>query len=91
MLKEIHIIQSLIDLIINYIEKKTQKGICTFELFKEVLSVLSIDLDEKENKKIFTEGLFIFFSMAFKYQGKGFSHFAEQYFKKCSLFNRISG
>ena len=24
-------------------------------------------------------------------QGKGFSHFAEQYFKKCSLFNRISG
>ena len=62
MLKEIHIIHSLIDLIINYIEKKTQKGICTFELFKEVLSVLSIDLDEKENKKIFTEGLFIFFS-----------------------------
>ena len=62
MLKEIFIIQSLIDLIINYIEKKTQKGICTFELFKEVLSILSIDLDEKENKRIFTEGLFLLFS-----------------------------
>ena len=62
MLKEIHIIQSLIDLIINYIEKKTQKGICTFELFKEVLFILSLNLDEKENKKIFTEGLFLIFS-----------------------------
>ena len=62
MLEEIHIIQSLIDLIINYIEKKTQKGICTFELFKEVLYILSIDLDEKENKNIFTQGLFNIFS-----------------------------
>ena len=70
MLKEIHIIRSLIDLIINYIEKKTQKGICTFELFKEVLSILSIDLDEKENKKIFTEGLFLIFSYPNNYIDK---------------------
>ena len=62
MLKEINITPSLIDLITNYIEKKTKKGICTFELFKEVLSILSIDLNEKENKKIFTEGLFLLFS-----------------------------
>ena len=33
MLKEIHIYPSLIDLIINYIEKKTQKGICTLPIF----------------------------------------------------------
>ena len=62
MLEETHTTQSLIDLIINYIEKKTQKGICTFELFKEVLYILSIDLDEKENKNIFTQGLFNIFS-----------------------------
>ena len=63
MLKEINITPSLIDLITNYIEKKTKKGICTFELFKEVLSILSIDLNEKENKKIFTEGHFLLFLM----------------------------
>ena len=70
MLKEIHIISSLIDLIVNYIEKKTQKGICTFELFKEVISILSIDLDEKDNKKIFTEGLFLLFSYPDNYIDK---------------------
>ena len=64
MLKEIHIIPSLIDLITNYIEKKTQKGICTFELFKEFLTILTIELEgeESENKKIFKEGLFLLFS-----------------------------
>ena len=64
MLKEIHIIPSLIDLITNYIEKKTQKGICTFELFKEFLTILTIELEgeEPDNKKIFKEGLFLLFS-----------------------------
>ena len=65
MLKEIHIIPSLIDLITNYIEKKTQKGLCTFELFKEFLTILTIDLEGQEsdnNKKIFKEGLFLLFS-----------------------------
>ena len=62
MLKEMYIISSLIDLITNYIEKKTKKAICTFELFKEVLTILTMDLEEKENKNIFAEGLFLLFS-----------------------------
>ncbi len=73
MLKEIHIYPSLIDLIINYIEKKTQKGICTFELFKEVLYILTIDLEGEEkqkNKKIFINGLFLLFSYPNNYIDK---------------------
>ena len=66
MLKEINVVPSLIDLISNYIKKKTQKGICTFELFKQVFSVLNISLDNEEkkerNKQIFTQGLFSLFS-----------------------------
>lgn len=66
MLKEINVVPSLIDLISNYIKKKTQKGICTFELFKQVFSVLNISLDNEEkkerNKQIFTDGLFLLFS-----------------------------
>ena len=66
MLKEINIVPSLIDLISNYIKKRAQKGICTFELFKEVLSILTIPLDDEENKeknkKIFSDGLFLLFS-----------------------------
>ena len=66
MLKEINISPSLIDLITNYIKKKAQKEIMTFELFKEVLSILTIPLDDDENKdknkEIFTDGLFILFT-----------------------------
>ena len=66
MLKELNILPSLIDLIKNFIEKKAQKGIITFELFKEILSILTIPLDEDEdtenNKEIFTDGLFLLFS-----------------------------
>jgi len=66
MLKEINVVPSLIDLISNYIKKKTQKGICTFELFKQIFSVLNISLDNEEkrerNKQIFTDGLFLLFS-----------------------------
>ena len=67
MLKEINIIPSLIDLINNFISKKSHKGIITFELFKEILSILTIPLneddeDKERNKQIFTEGLFLLFS-----------------------------
>ena len=65
MLKELNVIPSLIDLIKNFIEKKAQKGIITFELFKEILSILTIPLDDEEvenNKQIFTDGLFLLFS-----------------------------
>ena len=67
MLNEINISPSLIDLITNYIKKKAQKEIMTFELFKEVLSILTIPLDDDEediekNKNIFTDGLFLLFT-----------------------------
>ena len=66
MLKDINIIPSLIDLINNFINKKALKGILTFELFKEILSILTIPLDDEEdkekNKQIFTDGLFLLFS-----------------------------
>ena len=66
MLKEINIIPSLIDLINNFISKKALKEIISFELFKEVLSILAIPLDDDEdkerNKQIFTDGLFLLFS-----------------------------
>lgn len=66
MFKEINVVQSLIDLICNYIIKKSQKGIVTFELFKEVISILTIPLDDEEekakNKQIFADGLFLLFS-----------------------------
>ena len=66
MLKEINVVPSLIDLVCNYIKKRTQKSICTFDLFKQVLSILTIPLDEKENnnknKENFTNGLFLLFS-----------------------------
>ena len=74
MLKEINITQSLIDLISNYIVKKAQKGIISFELFREVLSILSIPLDDEEkkekNKQIFTDGLFLLFSYPADYVEK---------------------
>ena len=65
MLNEINIAPSLIDLISNFIKRKAQKEIISFELFKEILSILTIPLDEEDkenNKQIFTDGIFLLFS-----------------------------
>ena len=60
MLKEINVIQSLIDVIGNYLRQKSQKTFISFELFKEILSIIiipNINIDissavsnNKENK-----------------------------------------
>ena len=42
MLKEINVIQSLIDVIGNYLRQKSQKTFISFELFKEILSIITI-------------------------------------------------
>ena len=95
MLKEIYIYPSLIDLIINYIEKKTQKGICTFELFKEVLTIFTIDLEGggEENKKIFKDGLFHLFSYPNNYIDKtafcSFMQLTKNDFKDVNAINEI--
>ena len=53
--------------------KLKNNGIFTFELFKEVLSILTIELEGEEkqkNKKIFTNGLFLLFSYPNNYIDK---------------------
>ena len=94
MLKDINIIPSLIDLINNFINKKALKGILTFELFKEILSILTIPLDDEEdkekNKQIFTDGLFLLFSYPNNYIKK--SEFCSfiQLTKNNNNFNYIN-
>ena len=58
MLKEINVIQSLIDVIGNFLRQKSQKTFISFELFKEILSLItisdiSIDIEPtiKDNNK----------------------------------------
>ena len=65
MLKEINVIQSLIDVIGNYLRQKSQKTFISFELFKEILSLITIpninidisesvtNNNEKNNEEIF--------------------------------------
>ena len=42
MLKEINVIQSLIDVIGNFLRQKSQKTFISFDLFKEILSIITI-------------------------------------------------
>ena len=42
MLKEINVKQSLIDVIGNFLRQKSQKTFIGFELFKEILSIITI-------------------------------------------------
>ena len=52
MLKELNVIQSLIDVIGNYLRKKTQKCFLSYDLFEELLSLFQItDDNNKENYK----------------------------------------
>ena len=66
MLKEINIAQSLIDVIGNYLRQKSQKNFLSYELFKEVLTLLQIPIHnksiEKYDKKEILNGLFKIFS-----------------------------
>ena len=66
MLKEINVIQSLIDIICNYLRQKSQKIFLNFELFKELLLMFQISIDEKNNQKTnndeILDNLFILFS-----------------------------
>lgn len=52
MLKEINVIQSLIDVIGNFLRQKSQKTFISFDLFKEILSIITIPniiIDISEN------------------------------------------
>ena len=63
MLKEININESLIEVISNYLRQKTQKTFFEFGLFKELLGILSLPLeDEKANINDIANGLFDLFS-----------------------------
>ena len=61
MLKEINVVQSLIDIIGNYLRQKTQKNFFSFDLFKEILSLLTLKVNE-DNKDELINGLFSLFS-----------------------------
>ena len=70
MLKEINVLQSLIDIIGNYLRQKSQKNFFNFDLFEELLSLLCIKTyihiddedDENINKNKILDGLFELFS-----------------------------
>ena len=59
MLREINISDPLIEIILNYITKKTQKCFLNFDIFKEVLSLL---ISKDNNKNNVCKGLFTLIS-----------------------------
>ena len=80
MLNQVRIIPSFIEVICNYIKKKTEKSILSFEIFKEILSILTIPVEEneQENKKEITRGLFKLFSYPENYIERSyFFHFIQ--------------
>ena len=59
MLREININNSLVEIIGNYLTKKTQKSFFNFDLFKEILSLLiSQETNQNRNNKEVCKGLF---------------------------------
>ena len=71
MLREINVDDSLIELIGNYLRKKTKKNFFNFNLFKEILSLLTSD--ETHQKKIYkdiSKGIFILASYPNNYIDK---------------------
>ena len=68
MLKDINVIQSLIDIICNYLRQKSQKNFINYDLFIEILSLFQLDTDidiennESNNKDIILDRLFDLFS-----------------------------
>lgn len=59
MLREINISEPLIEIIGNYITKKTKKSFLNFDIFKEVLSLL---ISEDNNQNNICKGLFVLIS-----------------------------
>ena len=59
MLREINISEPLVEIIGNYITKKTKKSFLNFDIFKEVLSLL---ISEDNNKSHICKGLFALIS-----------------------------
>ena len=59
MLTEINVNQSLVNIIGNYLRKKTQKSFLNFDLFKEMLIMLNPSSNSKEE---ISKGLFTLFS-----------------------------
>ena len=71
MLKEINVNESLIEVIGNYLRQKTQKTFFEFGLFKELLGILSLPLDDgKVDSKDIANGLFHLFSYPKNYISK---------------------
>ena len=65
MLNEINVNQIIIKIIINYITTKTKKTIVNFNIFKEIISLLSQDnfnSDPKKNKQNLISGFFTIYS-----------------------------
>ena len=68
MLKDINVIQSLIDIIGNYLRQKSQKNFINYNLFVEIISLFQFDTDidtdnnESNNKDIILDRLFDLFS-----------------------------
>ena len=63
MLREIDLDESLIEIIGDYLKKKTHKSFFNFDLFKEVLSLLiSDETNQKKKNKEISKGIFILIS-----------------------------
>ena len=76
MLREIDVDENLIEIIGDYLKKKTQKSFFNFDLFKEVLSLLiSGDDNQKKKNKEISKGLFILIS------------YPKNYIKRKNLIN----
>ena len=71
MLTEINVNQSLVNIIGNYLRKKTQKSFLNFDLFKEILIMLNPSSNSKEE---ISKGLFTLFS------------YPKNYIKKITFF-----
>ena len=68
MLKEINVIQSLIDIICNYLRQKSQKCFLNYEIFQELLLMFQIDeSNEKIDNNKILDILFIIFSYPYEY------------------------
>ena len=68
MLKEINVIQSLIDVIGNYLRQKSQKCFLNYDLLEELLSLLQINnINEEYNKDKVIDGLYELFSYPYDY------------------------
>ena len=71
MLREIDVDESLIEIIGDYLKKKTHKSFFNFDLFKEILSLLIIEENNQKKKiKEISKGLFILISYPKNYINK---------------------